>query len=119
MFYHTSNPYFRDKIEKEGLIPKVGDSYFCHWEGELFNGKKVEKPEDLPKYVFLAKEPYDSTYDDDIWEVDESKLDMNYLDKDPGLPGAFVYSKRIPRSAIKLIYEGKYNLFEAILNLSE
>lgn len=115
MLYHTSNPYFRDKIESEGLIPKVGDSYFLHWQGELFNGKKVEKPEDLPKYVFLSKEPYDSTYDDDIWEIDESQLDKDYLSEDPGLSGALVYSKKIPRSAMKLVYQGKPSLFETIL----
>lgn len=102
--YHTANPVFREKIRKEGLVPQVGDSYFLHWEGELFNGKRVESKADLPKYVFLSKEPYDSTYDDDVWEVNAGGL-LN-LKEDPGLPGALVCDEVIPPSELKLIYEG-------------
>lgn len=102
--YHKAPVSVRKSIMKNGLVPSVGDSYRLHWEGE----------EGLVPYVFLYSHEeikggeYDSTYDDDIYAIDVSKLDMDYLDKDPDeyMTGCYAYRKIIPPSAIKLVYKG-------------
>ena len=103
--YHKGNPYFRNHILKEGLVPQVGDSYAMHWEGK-------KSREELEPLVFLYDKDvygeYDSTYDDDVWEIDRSKLDESKLKSDKGLEvaGIYTYSDVIPKSAIKLIHKG-------------
>ena len=76
-----------------------------YWEGS----KKELEP------VIFAydkdKKEYDSTYDDDIYEIDTTKLKKEDWKKDPDegmydIFGSIVYSKKIPKDAIKLIYEG-------------
>ena len=69
--YHTSNPFFRDKISKEGLIPK-GKSET--WLSDTNIDGKV---------IFVVnsnKEDYrfDSTYDDDIYRIDTTKLNNKW-----------------------------------------
>lgn len=100
--YHKSNPELRDQISKEGLKVKVGDSYKAHYDDK----------DDLEPLVFMydknVKE-YDTTYDDDIWEIDLSKLDTSKIKKDPEKRIShycYVYSKDIPVDAIKLIHKG-------------
>lgn len=105
--YHKSNPINRDSIEKNGLLRKVGDSYSSHWEGEK-NTKR------LRKYIFMYDKniaEYDTTYDDDIWEIDITKLDKSKAKGDPDKwmwrnKGCWVYTEDIPREAIKLVYKG-------------
>lgn len=99
VLYHTSNPHFRNNIAKEGLTPQVGASYSAHYN---------DKTNLLPG-IFLSVEKYDSTYDDDIYEIDTAKLDPNKLYKDPDEEidcGWFLYADAIPVNAIKLIYKG-------------
>ena len=103
--WHKGNPYFRKDILKYGLIPKVGESYQLHWS----------KPkEQLKPLIFLYDKTiaeYDSTYDDDIWEIDTSKLYKECFDIDKGLTvdWVYTYSKNIPLDCIKLIYKGSGN----------
>lgn len=103
--FHRTPPSIREKISKQGLIPQVGDSYKWHWEESY-------KPNQLPKCVFLTQGwIYDTTYDDDIWAVDVSKLNSKYIFKDPDQyigsnDKCVVYTKKIPVSALKLVYEG-------------
>lgn len=105
--YHKSPISFRKSILKNGLIPSVGDSYRAHWNDK----------EDLTPYVFLYDHDlinggeYDSTYDDDIYAVDVNQLDKKFLsrDIDKTMKGCFVYSKKIPTSALKLVYKGSNN----------
>lgn len=105
--YHKSPISFRKSILKNGLIPSVGDSYRAHWNDK----------EDLTPYVFLYDHDlinggeYDSTYDDDIYAVDVNQLDKKFLsrDIDTTMKGCFVYSKKIPTSALKLVYKGSNN----------
>lgn len=103
VLYHTSNPYFRDKIAQEGLIPQVGDSYSLHHCDD-------HSEKDLMPGIFLSIGKYDSTYDDDIYEVDVKQLKDNkfFFDPDEELDSDdwFFYTDKIPLSAIKLIYKG-------------
>lgn len=102
VLYHKSNPDNRDSILSKGLIPMVGDCYAAYWD----------KPKDkLKPYVFLYDNniiEYNSTYDDDIFEIDINQLDKNHLKKDicKTLKGCFIYDLIIPISAIKLVYQG-------------
>lgn len=101
--YHKSNPMFRDSILANGLIPKVGECYRIYWEDKT--------NDELKPYVFMynkEEHEYDSTYDDDIYEIDVNQLEQDRIKKDicPTLEGCYVYDKVIPISAIKLIYKG-------------
>lgn len=83
-------------------MPKIGDSYKEHWDGHF-------KPNELTKCVFLSDgRIYDTTYDDDLWVIEVSKLDKTKLFKDPDnyLMDCLLYTGKIPTSAIKLVYEG-------------
>ena len=105
--YHKSPPSIRKEIENEGLKPKIGDSYKAHWEGE-------KKENELEPVIFAYdknKKEYDTTWDDDIWEIDTNKLDNKNWKKDPdeymtNKYGSIVYNKVIPKEAIKLIHKG-------------
>ena len=104
VLYHKAPVSCRKSILRNGLTPSVGDSYKAHWDDM----------DDLTPYVFLYDHntinggEYDSTYDDDIYVIDVSQLDLKYLDKDPDryMRGCYVYSMKIPPSAIKLVYKG-------------
>ena len=118
--YHKSNPLFRGEIEKNGLIPK---------------GKSETWLSDTPiegKVIFATNSDnkndwFDSTYDDDIYQIDTTTLknkwfaDPNFIKKDEWvsyngkkvkLPTNNVEYKHIitfepiPLSTIKLIYKG-------------
>ena len=98
-FFHVSNPINRESIIQKGLLPSVGDSYRCHSESD----------NDLTPVVFMSKNNnYDSTWDDDRWEIDSKYLDKNSIfnDFDPYMKDSFVYTKNIPPKALKLIYKG-------------
>lgn len=65
--YHTSNPIFRDKISKEGLIPKgKSESWLSDTkiDGKVIFAVNSDDKEDW----------WDSGYDDDIYRIDTSKL---------------------------------------------
>lgn len=95
-YYHTSNPINRDSILRNGLLPKLGD--------QLLGDKKKYRPS-----IFLTKKSglFDSTWDDDIWEIDTKGLknrffkDKNYDSKD------YIYTlEPIPKDNIRLVYKG-------------
>ena len=100
--YHKSNPELREQISKEGLKVKVGDSYKAHYDDR----------DNLEPLIFMydknVKE-YDTTYDDDIWEIDLTKINKSKIKKDPEKNIShycYIYSEDIPSDAIKLIYKG-------------
>lgn len=97
ILYHTENPYNRDLVYKRGLVPSIGGSYECHYEDE-----------ELDPVIFLSEHKYDSTYDDDIWEIDVTQLDESCIfnDFDDTMEGCYVYTKRIKPEALTLVYEG-------------
>jgi hypothetical protein len=95
ILYHSSSPENRISIMKNGLIPSVGDSYSLHWDGD----------ENLKPLVFLSTEPYDSTWDDDIWEVDVEGLTL-LPDPDIDQINTRCVDSIIEPYRLKLIYEG-------------
>lgn len=114
--YHTSNPFFREQIAKQGLIPKT----FQQSEQTWLTGRGLEPIIEAGEAVLFAvlsnnqDDCYQSTYDDDIYEIDITQLkntwyhDPNFIDEHND-----VYSNNhcltfepIPLSAIKLIYQG-------------
>ncbi len=107
--YHVSNPAFRSNIEKVGLQPQLGDSYTLHWESEWPDFETIP-------CVFLAtNNDYDSTYDDDRYEVDTKYIDKKklYYDISKTIDDEielekewFMYFDEIPPKALKLIYKG-------------
>lgn len=101
--FHKSPSSIRNKILNEGLKAMVGASTDIH------SGHKNLQPG-----VFLFdgnKQVYDSTYDDDIWVIDTSKLDKTKFIKDYDefmykTFGSVVYTEDISKTNIELIYKG-------------
>ena len=98
--YHKSAPTCRELINKEGLKVMKGDSYCLH-----------SPEESCPPAIFgYVTGEYDSTYDDDIWEIDTSKnSSINWFeDKETSCEDnkTVVTYQNIPREIIKLIYKG-------------
>lgn len=99
--YHTSNPIFRDKITKEGLIPKGKSEAWLSdtkIDGEVIFAVNSDDKEDW----------FDSTYDDDIYRIDTSKLENKwYVDPNFDLEDKRIITfDKIPVSSIELIYKG-------------
>lgn len=67
--FHAGNPFWREDILKNSLVPKMGDSYMCHYE------------ENMGPVVFVAKDnDYDSTYDDDRYLISLTKEEFESLE---------------------------------------
>ena len=99
--YHTSNPLFRDKISKEGLIPKGKSEAWL--SDTKINGEVIFAVNSDNK-----KDWWDSTYDDDIYRVDTINLKNKwYVDPNFNLQdNRIITFEKIPTKAIKLIYKG-------------
>jgi hypothetical protein len=101
--YHTSNPQFRQKIAKEGLKTSAKTE---NWLTDTkITGKVI--------FAIMSndvKDAYDSTYDDDIYEIDATKIynkwfrDPNFLDSKDAMH--VITFDDIPKHAIKLIHTG-------------
>jgi GNAT superfamily N-acetyltransferase len=107
--YHTSNPIFRDKISKEGLIPKgKSESWLSNTK---IDGKVIFVANSNKKKYF-----WDSTYDDDIYQIDTTKLNNKWYN-DPNFDSDglhLITFENIPLNSIKLIYKGSFSLDESI-----
>lgn len=99
--YHSSNPMFRDKIAKEGLIPQgKSDAWLSDTkiDGEVIFAVNSDDKKDW----------WDSTYDDDMYQIDTTGLKNKWYND----PNFDVEDKRmitfdpIPAKAIKMIYKG-------------
>jgi len=102
--YHTSNPIFRDKISKEGLIPKERSEAWL-------TTTKI-----LGKVIFAVnsdnkKDWWDSTYDDDIYKIDTTNLKNTwYVDPNFDLADHRIITfENIPLKSIKIIHKGTGN----------
>lgn len=99
--YHTSNPIFRDKISKEGLIVKgKGETWLSdtNIDGEIIFAVNSDNKEDW----------WDSTYDDDIYKIDTTNLNNKWYN-DPNFDledKRIITFENIPPNSIKLIYKG-------------
>ena len=97
--YHLSNPIFRGAIASEGLIPQTGESY------------KHNHGEDVKPAIFFSLsnsddpsvEVFDSTYDDDLYEMDLTDIT---LIQDRILKAHVMTYEKVPLDQIKLIHEG-------------
>lgn len=100
--FHKSSPKWRDDILQFGLRTLVGDCYMTYVGEEeqcipAIFATDSEKKENL----------FDSTYDDDIWEIDTKIADVKWF-KDKHFEGDYhiVTFENITPNAIKLVYEG-------------
>lgn len=100
--FHKSSPYNRLSIRHYGIVPQLGPSYICHW-----NFKKGLKPLVFLYDINICK--YDTTYDDDIYRIDTTKLDRRRLTMDPDrtMVGCFAYSAVIHDTCYEIVYKGK------------
>jgi hypothetical protein len=99
--YHTSNSYFRDVISKEGLIPKgKSETWLSNTpiEGKVIFAVNSDNKKDW----------WDSTYDDDIYKIDTTKLKNKwYIDPNFDLEDKRIITfENIPPNSIELIYKG-------------
>jgi hypothetical protein len=99
--YHTSNPIFRDKISKEGLITKEKSETWLSdtkIDGEVIFAVNSDDKKDW----------FDSTYDDDIYRIDTTNLKNKwYVDPNFDLEDKRIITfDKIPLESIKLIYKG-------------
>lgn len=99
--YHTSNPIFRHKISKEGLITKGSSET---WLSDTnINGEVIFAVNSNNK-----KDWWDSTYDDDIYRIDTTNLNNKWY-SDPNFDlkdKRIITFENIPLNSIKLIYKG-------------
>jgi hypothetical protein len=102
--YHQSNPMFRNKIEEQGLKVRAGECYKIY----AGYGEKCI-PAIFATNTSNKRAWFDSSYDDDVWEIDTTKIsnvkwykDRHYESKSKHI----VTFQDIPKEAIKLIYEG-------------
>ena len=102
--YHQSNPMFRNKIQKQGLRVRAGECYKIY----AGYGEKCI-PAIFATNSSNKKTWFDSSYDDDVWEIDTTKIpnvkwykDRHYESRSKHI----VTFQDIPEEAIKLIYEG-------------
>lgn len=116
LIYHSSNPYYRKQISKQGLIPKHGEGWLAddNIKGNAifaFNGQTNDKvAHRVVKTDSFGEIPsYDSGYDDDIWIIDTAKyhhpwyIDTNMYSNSNN----FIYTRYpIPIQAITLAYKG-------------
>ena len=101
---HKSNPMFRDKIMENGLKVRAGECY------KIYVGYGVKcKPAIFATNSTNKRAWFDSTYDDDIWEINTEMIpdvkwykDRHYESRSKHI----VTFQDIPKEAITLKYEG-------------
>ena len=100
--YHTSNPIFRDIISKEGLITKgKSDTWLSDTK---IDGKVI-----FAVNSDIKTDWFDSTYDDDIYKINTSKLSNKWYN-DPNFnidEKRIITFEGIPFNSIELIYKGQ------------
>ncbi len=101
---HKSNPMFRDKILQDGLNVKTGECYKIY----VGYGTKC-KPAIFATNSTNKRAWFDSTYDDDVWEINTEMIpdvkwfkDRHYESRSKHI----VTFQDIPREAISLKYKG-------------
>jgi hypothetical protein len=93
--YHTSNPLYRDSILEKGLTAQTGWSY------------KYNHGEDVKPAIFLSityENRFDSTYDDDVYEVDVTGLTI--ISDVKNKSHVLTYQNVISKECVELIYKG-------------
>ena len=103
--FHKSPPTFRKSIKSNGLIPRIGDSY------QLYYGDSPHLKQHTKPCIFATNNPdkdfYDSTYDDDIWEINQEIAGVEW-ELDPAFDDEnYVRTfDKIKPEALTLVYKG-------------
>ena len=101
---HKSNPMFRNKIMENGLKVRAGECY------KIYAGYGTKcKPAIFATNSTNKRSWFDSTYDDDVWEINTTMMPEIKWYKDRHYESSkkhIVTFQNIPKEAIKLIYEG-------------
>jgi len=101
---HKSNPMFRDKIMEQGLKVRAGECY------KVYVGYGVKcKPAIFATNSTNKRAWFDSTYDDDIWEINTEMIPDVKWYKDRHFESTkkhIVTFQDIPKEALTLKYEG-------------
>jgi hypothetical protein len=101
---HKSNPMFRDKIMENGLKVRAGECY------KVYVGYGVKcKPAIFATNSTNKRAWFDSTYDDDIWEINTEMIPDVKWYKDRHFESRskhIVTFQDIPKEAITLKYKG-------------
>jgi len=103
ILYHTANPELRKAITQQGLIPKQES-----WGKAIGSDMNAELGDKLAIFVSNDGKYYDSTYDDDVWAIDTSKVNNIWYKDEHYIGGAYTFEP-ISRNALKLIYKGTGN----------
>jgi hypothetical protein len=101
---HKSNPMFRDKIMENGLKVRAGECYKIY----VGYGTKC-RPAIFATNSTNKRAWFDSTYDDDIWEINTEMIPDVKWYKDRHFESRskhIVTFQDIPKEAITLKYEG-------------
>ena len=101
---HKSNPMFRDKIMEDGLKVRAGECYKIY----VGYGTKC-RPAIFATNSTNKRAWFDSTYDDDIWEINTEMIPDVKWYKDRHFESRskhIVTFQDIPKEAITLKYEG-------------
>ena len=101
---HKSNPMFRDEILNNGLKTKTGECY------KIYVGYGIKcQPAIFTTNSTNKRAWFDSTYDDDIWEINTRMIpDVKwYKDRHFGsITKHMVTFQDIPPECLNLIYKG-------------
>jgi hypothetical protein len=101
---HKSNPMFRDKIMENGLKVRAGECY------KIYVGYGIKcKPAIFATNSTNKRAWFDSTYDDDIWEINTEMIpDVKwYKDRHFELRSKHIVTfQDIPKEALTLKYKG-------------
>ena len=101
---HKSNPMFRDKIMENGLKVRAGECY------KVYVGYGIKcKPAIFATNSTNKRAWFDSTYDDDIWEINTEMIPDVKWYKDRHFESRskhIVTFQDIPKEAITLKYKG-------------
>ena len=104
LLVHKSNPKNRETIENNGLRVRTGECYKTY----VGYGEKCT-PAIFATNSTNKRAWFDSTYDDDIWVIDSTKIPNVKWFKDKHYETTkkhIVTFQDIPKEAIKLIHSG-------------
>ena len=96
--YHVSNPFYREKILKEGLMPQMGDSYVLHYEEKNMG----------PVIFVSTQNDYNSTYDDDRYLISLTDEEFEALgfETDHEVQNGLYTKYPIQKEKLSLIHKG-------------
>jgi len=99
--YHKSSPYNRDEIKTHGLEPRLGSNSDGYYEGE---------PAIFATNSNNVADLFDTSYDDDIWQIDARSgvkwfLDPYFKQFDAQYFHVITFEHVLPEY-LKLVYEG-------------